>query len=278
MLFLLLAIFSSSMISIVMRFSSGKITANLSMLATNYFICSFLGAAYAGFDLAAAEDPGFSRTVVIGLISGVLYLAAFVAFQSNTNKRGVVLSSVFMKLGLLVPIVVSVLFFKELPTAVQIIGFCIAIFAILLINLKNDGSGKGFGFGLILMLLLSGGADVMAKIFDVFAPQAHSALYLFYNFATAFTLCVLLVIQKKERPGLRELLYGALIGIPNFFSAKFLLASLTKLPAVVVYPSFSVGTMLIVTMIGVLVFRERLSKLQWGAMGAIVAALILLNI
>ena len=278
MLFLLLAIFSSSMISIVMRFSSGKITANLSMLATNYFICSFLGAAYAGFDLAAAEDPGFSRTVVIGLISGVLYLAAFVAFQTNTNKRGVVLSSVFMKLGLLVPIVVSVLFFKELPTAVQIIGFCIAIFAILLINLRNDGRGKGFGFGLILMLLLSGGADVMAKIFDVFAPQAHSALYLFYNFATAFTLCVLLVIQKKERPGFRELLYGALIGIPNFFSAKFLLASLTKLPAVVVYPSFSVGTMLIVTMIGVLVFRERLSKLQWGAMGAIVAALILLNI
>ena len=278
MLFLLLAIFSSSMISIVMRFSSGKITGNLSMLATNYFICSFLGAAYAGFDLAAAEDPGFSRTVVIGLISGVLYLAAFVAFQTNTNKRGVVLSSVFMKLGLLVPIVASVLFFKELPTAVQIIGFCIAIFAILLINLRNDGRGKGFGFGLILMLLLSGGADVMAKIFDVFAPQAHSALYLFYNFATAFTLCVLLVIQKKERPGLRELLYGALIGIPNFFSAKFLLASLTKLPAVVVYPSFSVGTMLIVTMIGVLVFRERLSNLQWGAMGAIVAALILLNI
>ena len=278
MLFLLLAIFSSSMISIVMRFSSGKISANLSMLATNYFICSFLGAAYAGFDLAAAEDPGFSRTVVIGLISGVLYLAAFVAFQTNTNKRGVVLSSVFMKLGLLVPIVASVLFFKELPTAVQIIGFCIAIFAILLINLRNDGRGKGFGFGLILMLLLSGGADVMAKIFDVFAPQAHSALYLFYNFATAFTLCVLLVIQKKERPGFRELLYGALIGIPNFFSAKFLLASLTKLPAVVVYPSFSVGTMLIVTMIGVLVFRERLSKLQWGAMGAIVAALILLNI
>ena len=278
MLYLLLAIFSSSMISIVMRFSSGKISANLSMLATNYFICSFLGAAYAGFDLAAAEDPGFSRTVVIGLISGVLYLAAFVAFQTNTNKRGVVLSSVFMKLGLLVPIVASVLFFKELPTAVQIIGFCIAIFAILLINLRNDGRGKGFGFGLILMLLLSGGADVMAKIFDVFAPQAHSALYLFYNFATAFTLCVLLVIQKKERPGLRELLYGALIGIPNFFSAKFLLASLTKLPAVVVYPSFSVGTMLIVTMIGVLVFRERLSNLQWGAMGAIVAALILLNI
>lgn len=278
MVFLLLAVLSSSMISIIMRVSSDKISANLSMLATNYLICSLLGAAYAGFSLAAPEDPGFSVTVIISLISGVLYLAGFVAFQANTNKRGVVLSSVFMKLGLLVPIAASVLFFKEIPTTVQIIGFCVAVFAIVLINLKKDSSGKGFGFGLILMLLLSGGADVMAKIFDVFAPRSHSALYLFYNFATAFGLCILLVIHKKERPGFRELLYGTLIGIPNFFSAKFLLASLAKLPAVVVYPTFSVGTMLIVTLMGVVVFWERLSKLQWVAMGAIVAALILLNI
>ena len=278
MVFLLLAIASSSMVSIVMRVSSGKISANLSMLATNYLICSVLGAAYAGFRLAAVEDPGFSTTVAIGLISGVLYLAGFVAFQANTNKRGIVLSSVFMKLGLLVPIVASVLFFKEIPTAVQITGFFIAIVAIVLINLKKDDSGKGFGFGLILMLLLSGGADVMAKVFDVFAPRSHSALYLFYNFATAFILCLLLVIRKKERPGFRELLYGTLIGIPNFFSAKFLLGALTKLPAVVVYPSFSVATMLIVMLTGIVIFRERLNKLQWIALAAIIAALILLNI
>lgn len=278
MVFLLLAVFSSSIISILMRFSSGKISGNLSMLAVNYLVCSALGAAFAGFRLAAPEDAGFSATVVTGLISGVLYLSSFMAFQANTNQRGVVLSSVFMKLGLLVPIAASVLFFKEIPTAVQIIGFCIAIFAIVLINYKKDNSGKGFGFGLILMLLLSGSADVMAKIFDTSAPRSHSALYLLYTFATAFLLCVLLVIHKKERPGFRELLYGTLIGIPNFFSAKFLLASLARLPSVVVYPTFSVGTLLIVTLAGVFVFRERLSKLQWFALGAIVVALTLLNI
>lgn len=278
MIFLLLAVFSSSMISIMMRVSSGKITANLSMLATNYLICSLLGAAYAGFDLVAADVPGFDTTLWLGLVSGVLYLAGFVAFQANTNSRGIVLSSVFMKLGLLVPIVMSVLFFKEVPSAAQIAGFSIAVFAIVLINWKKEGDGKGFGIGLIVMLLLSGGADAMAKIFDVFAPRALSSLYLFYNFATAFTLCVILVLYKKERPGFRELLYGTLIGIPNFFSAKFLLGALTKLPAVVVYPSFSVGTLLIVTLTGVVVFRERLSKLQWMALAAIIGALILLNI
>lgn len=276
--YLLLAILSSSMISIMMRLSSGRISANLSMLATNYLICSLLGALYAGFDLAAPEAPGFSVTVWLGLLSGVLYLAGLVMFQSNTRRRGIVLSSVFMKLGLLVPIVVSVLFFHEIPTSGQIAGFCIAVFAIVLINLKKEGDSKSFGFGLIIMLLLSGGADVMAKVFDVFGPESLTALYLFYTFFTAFALCVVLVLHKKERPGFREFLYGTLVGIPNFFSAKFLLGALTKLPAVVVYPSFSVGTMLVVTLVGVAAFRERLSKLQWGAMAAIIAALVLLNI
>lgn len=277
MLFLLLAILSSSLISIFMRLSADKISANLSMLATNYLVCSLLGAAYAGFDLVP-RVTGFSVTLWLGLISGVLYLAGLVMFQSNTQKRGIVLSSVFMKLGLLVPFVFSVLLFREVPTAVQITGFCIAILAIVLINLKKDDSGKGFGFGLILMLLLSGGADVMAKFFEILGPEALSSLYLFYTFATAFALCLVLVIRKKERPGLRELFYGTLIGVPNFFSAKFLLASLGSLPAVVVYPSFSVATMLIVTLTGVLVFREKLSRLQWIALGAIILALALLNL
>ena len=83
---------------------------------------------------------------------------------------------------------------------------------------------------------------------------------------------------QKERPGARELIYGTLIGIPNFFSAKFLLGALSRLPAVVVYPSFSVATLLLITLTGVVVFKERLSKIQWLALAAIVAALILLNI
>lgn len=276
--FLLLAVLSSAMVSIVMRLSTNKISANLSMLAANYLICSVLGAAYGSFELVAPRVTGFSVTLWLGLISGVLYLAGLMLFQTNTRKNGIVLSSVFMKLGLLVPIVASVLIFHENPTVSQIAGFCIAIFAIVLINLKKEEDGKNFGFGLILMLLCSGLADVMAKIFDVYAPQELSALYLFYTFFTAFVLCAALVLHKKERPGLRELLYGTLIGIPNFYSAKFLLGALTKLPAVVVYPSFSVGTMLIVTMTGVAVFRERLGKLQWIALGGIILALVLLNI
>ena len=278
MIFLLLAILSSSMISIVMRLSTNRISANLSMVAANYLVCSLLGAAYAGFDLIKLSVPGFSVTLGLGLVSGVLYMSSLVMFQSNTRTKGVVLSSVFMKLGLLVPIVMSVLLFGEVPTPAQTVGFCIAVFAIVLMNMKKESSGRSFGAGLIVMLLLSGGADVMAKIFDVLAPAEMSALYLFYNFATAFALCVLAAACKKERPGLAEIFFGTLMGIPNFFSAKFLLSALTKLPAVVVYPSFSVATMLIVTLTGIIAFRERLTKVQWIALTAIIVSLVLLNI
>ena len=74
MLFLCLAILSSSAISVLMRFSAGKISAKLSMLSFNYLICAFLGAAYAGFDLLRPDISGFPLTVAFGFISGIFYL------------------------------------------------------------------------------------------------------------------------------------------------------------------------------------------------------------
>ena len=74
-----------------------------------------------------------------------------------------------------------------------------------------------------------------------------------------------------------EVLFGLLIGIPNFFSAKFLLGALKDIAAVIVYPVYSVATILVVTVTGVLAFREKLEKRQWMALGMILVALALLN-
>jgi len=266
------------MVSVVMRVSSDKVSANLSMLAVNYLICSALGAGYAGFQLWQPRTPGFPLTVGLGALAGILYLAGFVMLQRSVRKNGVVLSSMFMKLGLLVPITLSLLLFREIPTATQVAGFGIALCAIVLINLKQDAQSGDFGLGLILLLLLGGGCDAMSKVYEVFGAAALSEQFLFYTFLMAFVLCAVLVCRKGERFGLRELVFGTLIGVPNFFSAKFLLGALRSLPAVVVYPSYSVGTLLLITLIGVAVFKERLSKVQWAALAAIVPALVLLNI
>lgn len=278
MIFLCLAILSSCAIALLMRISASKVTAKLSMLSVNYLICSLLGAAYAGFDLIRPEVSGFSTTVALGIVGGVLFLVSFMLLQWNTARNGIVLSSVFMKLGLLVPMLLSVLVFHELPTHTQIIGFCIALVAIVLINAKKGNSASRFRWELLVLLLMGGGADAMSKVYEALGPAALSNQFLFYIFAVALVLCASLVVYQKERPGIRELLFGAAIGIPNFFSSKFLLRSLADLPAVVVYPSFSIATMLLSTLAGVFFFKERLEKLQWLALIAIIAALFLLNI
>ena len=74
---------------------------------------------------------------------------------------------------------------------------------------------------------------------------------------------------------LPTILFFALV---TWFSAKFLLASLKTVSAVVAYPTFSVGTILTVTLVGVVLFKERLKPRQWVGAGVILVALILLNV
>lgn len=278
MLYLILAFMSSATIAIVMRLSSHKVTGRFSMLAVNYIVCALMAACYAGFDLFPASS-GVPAAIGMGAATGVLYLAGFVLMQWSTRQNGVVLSSVFMKLGLLVSLVCSIVIFGETPTWIQAVGFSLAIGAIVLINLHTGTEQRAASkWMLILLLLAGGGGDVMAKVFETWGSLALADPFLFYVFFIALILCVVLVIMGKERPGAKEWLYGTLIGIPNFFSAKFLLAALGELPAVIVYPTFSVSTILIVTLTGVLFFKERLKKHQWIALAMILVALVLLNI
>ena len=278
MLYLVLAIASSAMVAIIMRLSAGKVRSNITMLATNYLTCLLLGAWYAGFHLFPFRSTGFSATAAMGAFNGMLYLLGFILLQYNTRKNGLVLSSVFIKLGLLVPMVLSVFLFAEIPTGVQCIGFVLAVCAIVMINYEKGTSFSGGKLPLILMLLAGGGGDAMSKVFEVYGLADHADLFLFYTFVSAFLLCVALILWKRERPEAYALLFGALVGIPNFFSAKFLLMALNRLPAVIVYPTFSVATVLVVTLTGVCLFKERLRQLQWAALMLILSALILLNL
>ena len=112
---LLLAIVSSALVSVTMRLSEMKIKNNLAMLAVNYLMCTFLAWAYTGFGNFFPQEMGRHTTTIFGGINGILYLAGFVLLQRNIRVNGVVLSATFIKLGLLVSMAVSVIFFGERP-------------------------------------------------------------------------------------------------------------------------------------------------------------------
>lgn len=274
MLNLLLAIASSALVSVTMRLSGGRIQNNIAMLMVNYLLCAGLAALY-----TTPGGTGMAFAAGIGLINGVLYLAGFVLLQHNVRTNGVVLSSTFLKLGLLVSMLVSVVFFRERPGVAQWLGFGLAVGAIVLMNFRPGEEKAGSALGLIALLLAGGGGDAMSKVFEELGNSARSGHFLLATFLTAFALCALWIgLGNGGKPGKWEILFGLAIGIPNFFSAKFLLGALRDIAAVIVYPVYSVATILTVTLAGILFFRETLEKRQWLALAMILPALALLNL
>lgn len=278
MFYLLLTILGGAMVSVLMRLSESKIKNSIGMLEANYIACFVISAANAGFGNLFPNAPGMDRTQLLGFITGVLFLACYLIFQVSVRRNGVVLSSAFSKLGLMVSIVMSIVFFGEKPTLLQTIGFLLAAGAILLMNYQKEETASDFKVGLLLVLLFGGASDAMAKVFEELGTASQEPQYLFYTFLVALVLCTVLMLQKKQRMGRWEILFGVLIAIPNFVSTRFMLNALAVIPGVIAYPAFSVGTILVVTAAGVLFFHEKLSKRQWIGIGVILVALVLLNI
>ena len=290
MLNLLLAIIASSLVSVSMRLGEKNAKNSISMLSVNYVICMILSFLYTGFGNLLQTGEGMGTAIGLGMTNGFFYIFGLLLFQSSVKQNGVILSSIFMKLGIMVPLVLSIILFKEMPSLVQLIGFLIAILAIVLINIKektmDDSLGKtengsiknNLGkLGLILVLVGCGMADGMSKIYQELGTARFEELFLVFTFVIAFLLSVVLVVLKEQKFTRNELLYGTMLGVPNYFSARFLLKALGEIPAVVAYPTFSIGTIAVITLNGVIVFKEKITKLQLFAVGLIAIAVVMLN-
>lgn len=277
MMYLILAMVSSMLVSVVMRLSERQGAVGTWKLAVNYVMCAAMALVFSGSPQLFPSVEGLPTALLLGGVTGILYLLGFVLLQWNTRRNGVVLPATFMKLGVIVPTLMSILLYGEAPRLLQIIGILLALAAIVLIQ-GHSREENGSLLGLIALLLSGGTADAMSKIFEEMGLSALKDQFLLYTFATALILCVILCITRKQRPTWRDALWGLALGVPNYFSARFLLLALGSVPAVVAYPSFSVGTIVLVTAVGVACFGERLSRRKWSALGIIVAALVLLNI
>jgi len=277
MLYLLLAILSSAVLSAIMRVSERYCRNEMVMLAANYVMCALASAAYAGGIGLPADATGLGLTVGAGLVNGVLYMAGFVLLKWNIRRAGVVLPATFMKLGVLVPAMAAMLIFGEQPRAAQLIGVAVAMAAILVMQGRGGKSAAAGLPGLILLLLSGGTADTMSKVYETWGNPALKNHFLLITFLAALLLCAAMCVIRREKPALRDVLWGLMLGVPNYYSARFLLLALEEVPAVVTYPSYSAGTIVTVTLIGAMVFKEKLARHKLAALGMVVVALAMLN-
>ena len=273
---LFLAIVCGALTSIVMRLSTTRAVSVHGMVAFNYLTCLSCAFALSPIGLGTTTD-GFSTALTLGVINGVLYMTGMLLMQQNIRASGVILTTIFAKLGVLIPIFLAILYFQESPTWLQIVGVALSFVGILLLK-ANPNERVTFHLSLLILLLVTGSVAAVLKIYAEIGSQAHSNAFLLMAFTVAFGMATLVTFAKKERFGLAELMWGVMLGLPNFFTSRFILDALDTIPAVIVYPTRGVATILLVTIVGIALFKEYLNSRQWLALTLILIALTFLNI
>ena len=277
MLYLILGILCSALISLLMRYGEGKIKNNVAMFIFNYIVCVVLSCLFMN-DFTLTKDK-YPLTIILGIISGVLYLVNLVLMETNISKNGVVLTATFNKLGVIIPTFMAMLLFKEKPKLQQILGIIIVIISIVIINKKKKKDEIAKSELLLLILLISSGlTDATSNIFDKLGNNELKDYFLLFIFASALICALILWKIKKQSISKWDIIIGVLVGVPNYLSSRFVLLALRSLPAIVVFPVYSVSTLAVITIAGILIFKEKLSKNKIIGILLIALALILLNI
>lgn len=279
MFFLLLAMLASSVLAMVLKYLNSD--SPYGVYLVNYITCALM--AFAAMEPKALYN-GDLTPCWLGGITGLFYLASLYANGYSIHKNGAILSSVFTRLGILVPILLSVTLFGERPTLLQGLGVALAVAAAILMNAlpqksKTPSAGsKVYLLPLLLTLFLNGTSDAMSKVFTQLGRRQDDGLFMFYIFLFAGLATLVLLVKERQILTKRDIFLGVLVGVPNFLSSRLLLAALTQLPAFLVYPCYSVGVILVISAASFLLFRERLNRRQMGAAGMILGALVLLNL
>ena len=280
MFFLFLAIFSSALLAIILKLSGSKSDNTYGVCLFNYMTASLIAFLFIS-DKNLLSTGG--TVLGMGAVSGLLYLASLALYQININKNGTVLAAVFSKLGVIIPTAMGFIFFAEEPSLLQILGIVVAIAAIVVINYRKGGSegksgGKVQAAGLLLLLLVGGLCDSTSKVFEFIGDRKDDDRFMFFIFFFAGILTLFPLIKSKKKIDLTTAVCGIVIGIPNYYVTRFLLKALTEIPSFIVYPSYTVGTNILISLMSRIFFKEKLNKQQILGVGLILVALVMLNI
>lgn len=275
MLYLLLAILSNCMMTFMIKFSNKHKVTFYNINIFNYLFGGLLVYLITPKNNILSFNTNTYSLIIFSLINAIFYIICLLLMQMNIQKNGAPLSIMYNRIGLIIPICVSILFFKENPSSYQIIGIILALFSIYYLN-RDKNRGSNF-FYLILLFLVGGIVDTIAKIYSIFGVETLYSTFIFYTFIFSFILSLVIGRKTILKVNKNEILFGILVGIFNQFSTIFQLKAIGVLPAYIVFPMYSISIILIVTLVNYILFKEKLFKQQYIGMGIILLALLFLN-
>lgn len=183
--------------------------------------------------------------------------------------------SLIYSCGFLVPILYGLVFWDESVSFLQWIGIALLIVVLcLIIEKKGEKTAllKWLPFAALAMLG-SGANAIFQKThqFSEFKGELHFFLVYALLFSALFSALAALVIREPKREAeklkrkeqikknlLLPLCLGASVGLLNFMN----LYLSSKLPSVVQFPVFNIGSMLLTSVISAIIYKDKPTKRQ----------------
>lgn len=290
MLFLLGAVGCTSLVNIVLAFASRRGWDGRAVLGWNYLASAAAAGLLAALGRPALFFPApgllagaltgsmtpassMSFAVWFGLFTGVLYLLCLRAVEKSVREKGAGVTTLYQRLGILVPILCSALLWGEVPSPVQLAGLAasVAVMAALW------GGGRAAAKGPLAVFLLGGAVEFAGKVFQKCALAEYRPVFLFVLFAVCSALALPRLAGAPKVPPLGVAL-GAAMGVCGTLSSLMMMAALETVPTGVAYPVLSVGSVAAVTAVDVLVFHRSLSRREILGLGLAAVCLVLVNL
>ena len=186
---------------------------------------------------------------------GLFFFVTFIVYSIALHKDGIAPAVTFGRISLAIPVIVSILLWKERPTYLNLLGLLL----IFIVVLTWEGKVKNISLNLLLLFFLSGSIDTGLKYFKVKFPHTNEGKFLTILFLSSFIWSWLYVLGSRRKLKFKHILAGFFIGIPNFFSSFLLLKALSTLPAYISFPFITVGLIAFSSFFGYVIFSEKLT-------------------
>ena len=257
---------------------------NLQGLLFNYitagiFSCLFLESRFS-LEYIINSDWLFHAIII-----GTLFIVVFNFYALGTQKVGIAITAVANKMSLIIPVSAAIVLYGDSFTFLKGVAFILALSGLYLSSTKRGKlSFKRKYLGLIILVFL--GQGIADAIFNDFAQKfASERGYLFFTvlFFTASISGIIIYsiksIKSRNPLQLKSVFWGVLFGIPNFFSLLFFLRALgtPNLNSSIVFTLVSIGVVVSSSLIGILLFKEKLSKTNWIGISLSICAIYIFS-
>lgn len=267
MIYLIVSILLATLLFVIFKLFA-KFNINvLQAIVVNYVIACICGLVSYSKPFSAnkiIEMPWFTGAFLLG----ILFIFIFNIMALTAQKNGLSVASVAAKMSVVVPIVFAVFVYNEELHAIKITGIILALTAVYLVSVKKDGIHikKGTLLYPVLLFLGSGTIDTSLKYMEVNyvgvdeIPLFSATIFAFAAIVGIFLL-IFKIFKKNEKITGKNIIAGICLGVFNYYSITFLIMALRSdtLDSSTVFTINNVAIVTLTTLVGILLFKERLN-------------------